>query len=133
LSGAARSAGSLFRKITAAVVLIPLAVVIVAFAVANRQTVTLSLDPFNAERPAASLSLPLYLLIIGLLIVGVIVGGVATWLNHGRWRRAARRLEREAQDLRDELASLRRGAGTAPRIAEPSSAPERLQLRPPAH
>ena len=126
-----RSAGNLLRKIVAAVILIPLAVVIVAFAVANRHEVTLSLDPFNAERPASSLSLPLFVLVIGLLILGVVIGGVATWLNHGRWRRAARRFEREVQALRGEVASLRRTPNAGAAASEPAKPPERLQLRPP--
>ena len=71
----------------------PLAVVIVAFAVANRQIVTVSFDPFGAEHPAASLTLPLFALIIVLLIVGVVIGGIAAWLRHGKWRRTARRLD----------------------------------------
>ena len=125
-----RSAGNLLRKIVAAVILIPLAIVIVAFGVANRQFVTLSFDPFSAERPASSVSLPLFVLVIGLLILGVVIGGVATWLSHGRWRRAARRFEREVQTLRGELAALRRTphGGVA---AEATKPPERLQLRPP--
>ena len=79
----ARSAGSLIRKIIAAVILVPLAVIIIAFAVANRQIVTVSLDPFSAEHPAASLTLPLFALVLVLLIIGVLVGGVAAWLRDG--------------------------------------------------
>jgi len=126
-----RSAGNLLRKIVAAVILIPLAIVIVAFGVANRQLVTLSFDPFSADRPASSLSLPLFILVIGLLILGVVIGGVATWLSHGRWRRAARRFEREAQVLRGEIAALRRTPNGGAAAAEATKPPERLQLRPP--
>ena len=39
----------MFRKIVAALILVPLAILIVAFAVANRQAVTVSLDPFASE------------------------------------------------------------------------------------
>jgi uncharacterized integral membrane protein len=130
LSGAPRSAGRLIRKIVAVIVLIPLAIVIIAFAVANRQDVTVSLDPFSAERPAASLTVPLFLLVIGLLILGVVIGGIAAWLSHGRWQRAARRFEREVHELRGELAALRRSPGGAT-TADAAKPPERLQLRPP--
>ena len=34
------------------IILVPLAVVIIAFAMANRQNVTVSFDPFNAAEPA---------------------------------------------------------------------------------
>jgi uncharacterized integral membrane protein len=126
-----RSAGSVLRKIVAAVILIPLAIVIIAFAVANRQIVTVSLDPFSSEHPASSLTLPLFALILVLLIAGVVIGGVAAWLRQAKWRRVARRLEREVEELRSEVASLRRAAGSAASVAETGSPPERLQLRPP--
>jgi uncharacterized integral membrane protein len=132
LTGAARSAGSLIRKIIAAVILVPLAVVIIAFAIANRQIVTVSLDPFSAEHPAASLTLPLFALVIVLLVVGVLIGGIAAWLRQSRWRRAARRLEREIADLHIEIEALKRTAGiSGTSVNAPAAAPERLQLRPP--
>ena len=37
---------AMFRKIVAAIIVVPLVIVIVAFAVANRQAVTVSFDPF---------------------------------------------------------------------------------------
>jgi uncharacterized integral membrane protein len=127
-----RSAGSVLRKIVAAVILVPLAIVIVAFAVANRQVVTVSLDPFSPEHPASSLTLPLFALILVLLIAGVVIGGVAAWLRQAKWRRVARRLEREAEQLRGDVASLRRnsrdGASAPPEAGNP---PERLRLRAP--
>jgi uncharacterized integral membrane protein len=132
LTQSPRSAGSTFRKIVAAVILVPIAIVIIAFAVANRQIVTVSLDPLSSERPAASVTLPLFALIIALLIVGVLVGGAAAWLRQSRWRRTARRLEREVSELRTEVASLKRGPGGAPYSAEPAEPPERLKLKPPA-
>jgi uncharacterized integral membrane protein len=126
-----RSAGSVLRKIVAAVILIPLAIVIVAFAVANRQIVTVSLDPFSAEHPASSLTLPLFVLILVLLIAGVVIGGVAAWLRQAKWRRVARRLEREVEELRGEVASLRRSSGGGASAPVAGNPPERLQLRPP--
>ena len=126
-----RSAGSVLRKIVAAVILIPLAIVIIAFAVANRQIVTVSLDPFSSEHPASSLTLPLFVLILVLLILGVVIGGVAAWLRQAKWRRVARRLEREVEMLRGEVASLRRSSGVVASVPDAGNPPERLQLRPP--
>ena len=126
-----RSSGGLLRKIVAAVILIPLAIVIIAFAVANRQIVTVSLDPFSSEHPATSLTLPLFVLVIGLLIAGVLIGGAASWLRHGHLRRTARRFERDIRELRSELASLRHTPSGSARVPETAKPPERLQLRPP--
>ena len=130
MTGATRSAGNIFRKIIAAIILVPLAVIIVAFAVANRQIVTVSLDPFSAEHPAASLTLPLFAVVIVLLVLGVLIGGIAAWLRQSKWRRTARRLEREIADLHIEIEALKRSAG-ASGIDAPVAPPERLQLRPP--
>ena len=133
MTQAARSAGTLFRKIIAAIILVPLAVVIVAFAVANRQIVTVSLDPFSAEHPAASLTLPLFALVIVLLVLGVLIGGIAAWLRQSKWRRTARRLEREIADLHIEIEALKRTAGvSSTSVNAPAAVPERLQLRLPA-
>jgi uncharacterized integral membrane protein len=131
LTSAPQSAGSTLRKIVAAVILVPLAVVIIAFAVANRQGVTVSLDPFNPDVPAASVTKPLFVVILAVLILGVIIGGIAAWLRQTKWRRTARRLEREVATLRSEIDTLKRmGAPVSiPQAVEPD---ERLQLRPPA-
>jgi uncharacterized integral membrane protein len=122
----------LLRKIVAALILVPLAVIIIAFAMANRQVVTVSLDPFSASAPAASLTLPLFALVIVLLIIGVLIGGIAAWLRQGRWRRTARRLEREVNELHARLDALQ-GGGAEPGIVPSQHAPPpRLKLRPPS-
>jgi uncharacterized integral membrane protein len=123
----------LLRRIAVALILVPLAIIIIAFAVANRHGVTVSFDPFSASAPAASLTLPLFALLILVLIIGVVIGGTAAWLRQGRWRRAARRLEREAKELIARLEAHQRASaeepGIVPRQQEP---PPRLKLRPPA-
>jgi uncharacterized integral membrane protein len=121
----------LFRKIVAALILVPLAIIIVAFAVANRQAVTVSLDPFSSEQPAGSVTLPLFEVILILLVVGVLIGGAAAWLRQAKWRRNARRLQREVAVLRGELDSFKRAAGADGRIPEPTGSPSRLKLTPP--
>jgi len=120
----------LLRKIVAALILVPLAIMIVAFAVANRQIVTVSLDPFSTDQPAAAVTLPLFSLIIVLLILGVVIGGVAAWLRQSKWRRYARRLERELGDLRGEVSSLKQ-KGAPAIIPDQIDRPERLRLKPP--
>ena len=131
MTGASRSAGGLLRKIVAAVVLVPLAILLIALAVANRQFVTVSLDPFSVNPPAAAVTLPLFALIIVLLILGVLIGGVAAWLRQGGWRRTVRRLEREVRELRAEAGSLRRATAAPTNIPEVADPPERLRLQPP--
>ncbi|MBN8934892.1 MAG: LapA family protein [Rhizobiales bacterium] len=95
------------RKLVATFVVLPLGILLVAFAVANRHPVTVSFDPLGSGAPALSASLPLFLVILVVLATGVVAGGVASWLRQGRARRRARRLDGEVKALRSECASLR--------------------------
>jgi uncharacterized integral membrane protein len=122
----------LLRKTVAALILVPLAIVIIVFAVANRQSVTVSLDPFNAGSPAVAVALPLFALIILAVIAGVIVGGAAAWFGQRRWRRRVRILEREADELRGKLAALQGAEPAASIIPREQTPPQRLKLKPPA-
>jgi hypothetical protein len=77
------------------------------FAVANRHLVTVSFDPFNSNDPSVGVTMPLFVVIIAVAILGVMAGGVATWFRQRHWRRAARQHEADARQARVELADLR--------------------------
>ena len=98
------------RKFFTAVVLIPLGLLFVVFAVANRHMVTVSLDPFNSTDPSVGFTLPLFVVIIAVAIAGVVAGGSATWFRQRHWRRAARQHEADARQAQAQLADLRAGA-----------------------
>jgi uncharacterized integral membrane protein len=115
----------MLRKIFNALVLLPLAIVFVIFAVANRHMVRISFDPFNSAEPVLSLSMPLFVVILLAAIAGVAAGGSATWFRQRRWRRAARRHEAEAREARSQLDDRK-----ATRFASPLPASNAL-LRPP--
>ena len=108
------------RKFFTGLVLIPLGVIFVVFAVANRHAVTVSFDPFNSTDPSLGARLPLFVVIIAVAILGVVAGGTATWFRQRHWRRAARRHEAEARQMGAQLADLRAAAMT------PRSDPQRL-------
>ena len=102
----------MFRKIVTAIIVVPLVVIIVGFAVANRQAVTVSLDPLSSANPAYAATLPLFILIFIILILGVLIGGFAAWLRQGKWRRTARRLDNDMRVLHREHDELRRRVDT---------------------
>jgi uncharacterized integral membrane protein len=104
----------MIRKLVTALILVPLGILIVLFAVANRSAVTISLDPFSSPGPALTFSAPLFLVVLVALIAGVIVGGAAAWLRQSRWRRAARRREAQVAALRREADGLQRRLDDAP-------------------
>src|SRR5215831_13799006 len=96
------------RKFIAVLILVPLAILMVMFAVANRGSVAISLDPFSASAPALIVHVPMFLLLLIVLIIGVLVGGIAAWLRQSKWRRVARRLDRELRVALAETEDARR-------------------------
>lgn len=86
----------MLNRLVTVLILIPLAIVLVALAVANRAPVTFTIDPFNPGNPGLTLSLPLFVLLFAALALGLVVGSLATWFRQGRYRKAARRGEKAA-------------------------------------
>ncbi|HWL06303.1 MAG TPA: LapA family protein [Xanthobacteraceae bacterium] len=116
-------------KILRGIILIPLAILLIAFAVANRQTVVVSFDPFDAVQPAYALTLPLFAVIIVILILGVVIGGAAAWLRQTTWRSAARGHESEVRRLRAELEAARaREVRSRPAMADAADGAARTPL-----
>ena len=118
----------MLRRLYIAFVLSPVGLLIIALAVANRQAVTISFDPFSTTHPALVTTLPVYGLGFILLTTGVVIGGIAAWLKQRKWRRTARRFDAENRSLRTEIEVLRRRAGLGPR----TTLPARIDHTPPA-
>ena len=100
---------------------LPLAILLVVFAVANRHDVTFSLDPFSAEDPALTVSAPLFWFLFAAVAVGVVIGGVATWTKQGKYRKEARVKRREADRWHEEADKLKAitDASNAPALTGP--------------
>lgn len=90
-----------------ALILVPIALAIVLFSVANRAPVRVSLDPISRDAPQFAYELPLFAVVLASIAAGVLIGGLASWIAQGKHRRAARRNRREAEALRSEAQSLR--------------------------
>jgi hypothetical protein len=90
------------------VVLILLAVVLLGFAFANRELVTISFDPFASTDSAAfSIVTPLFAVVIVAAMLGVVAGALATWVSQGRHRRASRQSRVEAEKWRSQAQALK--------------------------
>jgi uncharacterized integral membrane protein len=95
------------RKIAAGLVIIPLGILLVALAVVNRKPVVLGLNPIDSAS-GVGIEAPFFLFLLGAFALGLIVGGVATWLGQARWRQLARSRTREASALRNQADRLER-------------------------
>ena len=95
------------RGFIKALILVPVSLAVVLLAIANRAPVTLSLDPFSRTDPALSVSVPLFATLLGAVMIGVLIGGVASWMAQGKHRQAERRHRRDAERLAAEAQRLK--------------------------
>lgn len=96
------------KRIVLLLLAAPAAVLLITLAVANRHSVLLVLDPFRPQAPTIALSMPFYIYLLSALILGVMLGGLATWMSQGRFRRLARLRGVEARRWHAEADRLAR-------------------------
>lgn len=87
-------------------------VVILALAVANRQSVPLYIDVLARRDEAHAIEAPLFFIILVSVIVGVIIGAAAMWAAQSRWRRQARLRAAEVQKLKKDLTLIEKEIST---------------------
>jgi len=105
------------RRIVWLLVAFPAAAILVTLAVANRHAARLVLDPFRPEEPVLWIDLPFYAYLLIALVIGVALGGTATWMTQSRWRRTARRRAQEALRWQAEADRLARERDQAALVA----------------
>ena len=79
-----------------------IAIILTAFAVANRQDIILNYSPIHAP-----LELPLYLIALLFLVIGFIFGTVLMWLNSAPVHRLKRQQRKTIKALEKELSRLK--------------------------
>lgn len=89
----------LFKWIVLTVVVV---LPVVTLSVVNRQIVRLSLDPFSIENPAIYVEWPLFVYLFIALFIGILVGGIGSWMKQGKWRKSARARAAEAREWRSK-------------------------------
>ena len=108
-------------------ILVPIAIIVIAFAIANRQMVSVSFDPFTPPEVATGfVAAPLFILLFLALFVGIVLGGVATWFTQGSNRRRARDARDDAERWQTEARRLREAP---PVVVGPAVAPSRALAR----
>ena len=104
----------MLRKAVNLLVFLPLAVILVVLSVANRQTVTMALNPFRPDDSVLALQAPFFVFLFVALIVGMLLGSAATWLAQGKYRRRARVLADENQKWQKTGAASRTSVTVSP-------------------
>mgnify|MGYP001825875202 FL=1 len=84
------------RKLINIIILVPVAIILIVLSVANRNWVTLALNPFDPGDTVLSVGAPFFVFLFVALMIGMVVGSLATWFRQGRYRKKARQEAKEA-------------------------------------
>ena len=112
----------MIKRIIALAIFVPLGIVLIMLSVANRTAVTLALNPFDPADTLLSVTLPFFVFLFAALIIGMVIGSLATWVKQGKHRKEARVKASEAVKWHTEAD---REKAKAQQIAAALSAPEK--------
>ncbi len=90
-----------FKRAARWIAAILIGVVVIWFAVANRELVAVTLDPLPF-----GLELPVFAVAFAALMIGFVAGAVVAWIGGRKWRKLARARKREVASLSREVARL---------------------------
>lgn len=93
----------MFNRFVLIAIIVPVAIVLIMLAVANRAPVAFTLDPINPGNPGLTVQLPFFVFLFLALGCGMVIGSLATWLKQGRYRKEARVKRREVQNLLQQV------------------------------
>jgi uncharacterized integral membrane protein len=111
----------MFNRVALVVIVVPLAIVLIALAVANRELVAFTVDPFNPGNPALTYTFPLFVFLFGALAIGMVIGSIATWIRQGRYRKLARQRGVEAESLRQAAVRPAAAPQQGPALPRPTN------------
>lgn len=101
-------------------ILLPVGLALGVFALLNRTSVPVVLDPFGNDIPGLRFEAPLFFVMLACGALGVVAGSVFTWFGQGKHRRAARAARADASRLLEANERLRaQSSGGAPALPAP--------------
>lgn len=122
----------MIKRLTTLLILLPIGIIVIAMAVANRQFVTLAVPPQLADGPLFSMTMPLFALLFVVLLAGMVIGSCATWVKQGKHRKQARANKVEATKLAFEVQKTKAESGIKDIPTADAEAIKALRLPSPA-
>ncbi len=117
---------SAFRRAISILVMAPATIILVLFAVSNRESVVLSLWPLSD-----GVATPLYLLVLALFALGALIGMAIAWFSGAETRRSLReararaeRAERENLEMRPRVDELDAGRARQSETGQGGAGPQ---------
>ncbi|WP_336287615.1 MULTISPECIES: LapA family protein [unclassified Bartonella] len=94
------------KRILLAIILVPPTVLLIAFIIANRQMVTLTLDPFRTNSESFTYQAPLFIWLFIFFGLGILLGSIINWFACHKCRKALKESKAELEKLKISIADM---------------------------
>ncbi|GAA5096591.1 lipopolysaccharide assembly protein LapA domain-containing protein [Bartonella acomydis] len=95
-----------FKRIFFAIILAIPTAILVAFIVANRQTVTLTLDLFQTNSENFTYHAPLFIWLFIFWGIGILLGGLSNWFAYHKCKKALKKSKAEFEKLKKSITDM---------------------------
>ncbi|MGF7157001.1 LapA family protein [Bartonella heixiaziensis] len=94
------------KRILLAIILVPITAILIAFIIANRQMVTLTLDPFRINSGSFIYQAPLFIWLFIFFGLGILLGSLISWFAYHKCKKALRESKAELEKLKTSIANM---------------------------
>ncbi|MBX4335284.1 lipopolysaccharide assembly protein LapA domain-containing protein [Bartonella raoultii] len=94
------------KRILFAIILVFPTAFLIAFIIANRQMVTLTLDPFQTKSEHFTYQAPFFIWLFIFLGLGILLGSVIHWLTYHKCKKALKKSKAELEKLKMSIANM---------------------------
>ncbi|WP_455477052.1 LapA family protein [Bartonella sp. B41] len=95
------------KRILLAIILVPPIVLLIALIVANRQAVTLTLDPFQVKSEQFTYQAPFFIWLFVFFGLGVLLSSIINWFSHRKCKKALRESKAKLEKLKTSTADVK--------------------------
>lgn len=94
------------KRIILAIVLVTITVLLIAFIIANRQIVTLTLDPFRINSENFTYQAPLFIWLFIFFGIGILLSSIIHWFTCRKYKKALKESKAELEKLKISIADM---------------------------
>ncbi|WP_332065243.1 LapA family protein [Bartonella sp. CB189] len=95
------------KRILLAIILVPLAILLIAFIMANRQMVILTINPFRINSENFTYQAPLFIWLFVFFSLGVLLSGIISWFTCMKCKKALKESKAELEKLKKSISNIK--------------------------
>ncbi|MBB4075894.1 putative integral membrane protein [Bartonella fuyuanensis] len=96
----------IIKRILLTMICVILTVFLIGFIVANRQVVTLTLDPFRENSESFTYQAPLFIWLFIFFGFGILLGSLIKWLSYLKCKKALKKSNAELEKLKISITNI---------------------------